>query len=67
MAEHLGYSFRTGVQLTNPPFSAIQNHCIKNNNNNKNELELNLLESLLIKTHKQILDNNLSSMDLKIC
>ena len=75
IAEHMGISFRTGLNLTSPPFSQIRNHVSEeqethhNYNINKEQFkiiskaqskyDLDIKESLFIK----ILNPNLNNMD----
>ena len=77
VSEHAGISYRTGIQLTSPCHSAIRDHCLTaghnfDNNNfkilatNKCSFELGLLESIMIKKYKPVLNSSLSSMELKL-
>ena len=68
VSEHKGISFRSGLQLTTPPFSAIREHIHNNPNEHQNyniwdegfkildtascELDLVIKESLYIKKTK---------------
>ena len=75
-SEHLGISYRTGIPLTQPPFSAIREHSNSNNHpidlNNfsiihqcNNTSDLYIAESILIKQLKPNLNNNIAT-ELKI-
>ena len=74
VSEHLGVSHRTGIQITNPSFSAIRNHCNTHNhhfdeNNFKiitscNSSNLHITESILIKEKSPSLNTG-TSVELK--
>ena len=57
VSEYAGIYFHTGKHLTSPPHRAIRDHCLaaehdfdsNNFNTNKNQFELCILESILIK------------------
>ena len=73
--EHLGRSFRTGMPLAKPAYSAIREHCLNENHpftySNfeiltfaPNRLELLISESILIKRMKPELNNTTSAFQL---
>ena len=77
IAEHKGISFRTGLHLSAPPFSAIRNHCNETHGSNplnkefsilsqSNSTNIRILESLYISQLKPSLNNMLSSFPLNI-
>ena len=74
---HRGVSYRTGSKLTKPEFSSVRNHCcqckhkveytdFKILGQAQNRSCLFLLESLLIKQLKPLLNNSTSSVPLNI-
>ena len=76
ISEHLGQSYRTGINLSNPPFSAIREHTsnstcnIERENFNiiataTSEIDLIIKESILIKQSNPPL-NNMDSLQLRI-
>ena len=77
VAEHAGISFRTGIPLTSPPYSAVRDHsdlCSTNvdmNNfkvlaNSSIVIDLKILESLHIFKSRPGLNSPLSSYPLLI-
>ena len=78
VAEHAGRSFRTGMPLSSPPFSAIRDHChnecnsdVKTDNfkildYNSDTISLRLLESLYIFRKKPPLNNMQTAFPLLI-
>ena len=67
VAEHTGWSYRTGVRLAHPPHSAVREHAegcdgvVLDNfsilNSTSSLYDLRILESLHIFRHKPKLDN----------
>ena len=76
MAEHTGFSVRTGQPLQSPPFSSIREHSQQHDHvitskqfkilTKSNALDLRLLESIYISKFKPTL-NTTSPLELKIC
>ena len=79
VAEHAGKSFRTGSVLSQPPHSAIRDHChscvsltpiaidkFSIIDKSSDQLDLKILESLHIFKSKPSLNNSLSSFPLSI-
>ena len=77
IAEHRGRSYRTGKPLQHPPKSAIREHALKCCKTisasdfsiiaqEKNEMHLRILESLIIRNEKASLNEMNSAFPLKI-